>query len=265
MFSEIAPCGLTLMASDLIPFPHGFTTRFGGVSRGVYSSLDLGENRGDEPEAVRENYRRLKAALGIGKLCFTRQVHGDLVRTVTAADAREPYEPLPDACDGLVTDEAGLGLIVFTADCIPILLCDPVRHVVGAAHAGWRGTVADIAGRTVEAMARLGADPINIRAAIGPGISKCCFETGPEVPAAVRDALGDAGEAFIAPGEGAGKSFVDLKGVNRALLLRAGLTEAHIDVSPECTMCAPEKYWSHRATAGVRGSQGAVIMMPESV
>lgn len=265
MFSEIAPNGLTLMVSDLLPFPHGFTTRFGGVSRGIYASLDLSENRGDDPEAVRENYRRLKAALGIEKLCFTKQVHKNAVRRVTAADAREPYDPLPCECDGLVTDEAGLGLIVFTADCIPILLCDPIRRVVGAAHAGWRGTVANIAGKTVEAMAALGADPRDIRAAIGPGISKCCFETGPEVPAAVRDVLGDAGEAFIAPGGSAGKSFVDLKGVNRALLLRAGLTEAHIDVSPECTVCKRDKYWSHRATAGVRGSQGAVIKLPDDL
>lgn len=261
MFSEIAPQGLTLMASDLLSCPHGFTTRFGGVSRGIYASLNLSESLGDDPEAVRENYRRLKAALGVEKLCFTKQVHGNLVRTVTAGDAREPFDEVP-ACDGLVTDRHGLGLIIFTADCIPLLLYDPVRHIVGAAHAGWRGTVADIAGRTVEAMARLGADPGDIRAAVGPGISKCCFETGPEVPAAVRDALGDAGEAFIAPGRSVGKSFVDLKGVNRALLLRAGLTEAHIDVSPECTMCAPEKYWSHRATAGVRGSQGAIIRLP---
>lgn len=263
MFSEITPNGLPLMTSDLLPFPHGFTTRRGGVSGGVFASLDLSENRGDDPMCVRENYRRLKAALGIDRLCFTRQVHGATVRYVTGADAREPFDPPFLECDGLVTDEAGLSLIIFTADCIPILLCDPVRRVAAAAHAGWRGTVADIAGKAVEAMRGLGCEPENIRAAIGPGISGCCFETGPDVPEAVKAVLGGEGLAYI---DGPGREdrfFVDLKGVNRALLLRAGLSPEHIDVSDECTMCRPDKYWSHRATHGLRGSQGAVIKLPE--
>lgn len=265
MFSKIIPNGLPLMAADIIPCPHGFTTRLGGVSAGVFESLNLGENRGDEPAAVRENYRRLKEALGIRKLCFTKQIHKNAVRYVTSADAREPFESSLYECDGLVTDEPGLALIIFTADCIPILLCDPVRRVIAAAHAGWRGTVADIAGKAVDAMTKLGCVPENIRAAIGPGISKCCFETGPEVPAAVRAVLGPSGEEFIAPGKAEGKALVDLKGVNRALLLRAGLRSEHIDVSSECTVCSSDKYWSHRATRGNRGCQGAVIMLPEDI
>ncbi len=264
MFSEIAPNGLPLTVSGLIRAAHGFTTRLGGASRGIFSSLDLSEDRGDDPEAVRENYRRLRAALGLEKLCFTRQVHGTDVRYVTRADAREPFDPPSPPCDGLVTDEPGLGLIVFTADCIPILFHDPVRRIAAACHAGWRGTVADIAGRTVEAMARLGSDPGDIRAAVGPGISRCCFETGPEVPRAVRAVLGEDGQAYIHGPDGDGdRSFVDLKGVNRALLIRAGLTPEHIDVSEECTMCEHEKYWSHRASMGRRGSQGAVIALPK--
>lgn len=260
MFHEICCDGLTLLKATNIPCPHGFTTRLGGVSRGVFASLNLGENRGDDPDAVRENYRRLKSALGIRKLCFTKQIHENTVRYVTNADAREPFGPLPYECDGLVTDEADLALIVFTADCIPILLADEKRPIVAAAHAGWRGTVADIAGRAVEAMVRLGSDPNDIRAAIGPCISKCCFETGPEVPAAVRDVLGASGEAFVSPGHSAGKSLVDLKGVNRALLMRAGLRAESIEVCEECTVCESDKFWSHRATGGVRGSQGAVIV-----
>lgn len=253
--------GLTLMTAPHICAPHGFTTRFGGVSQGIYASLNLGEDRGDEPEAVRENYRRLKAALGIEKLCFTKQVHQSLVRRVTSADAREPFDPPAPPCDGLVTDEPGLALIIFTADCIPILLCDSARGVVAAAHAGWRGTVADIAGEAVRAMARLGCDPGDIRAAIGPGISRCCFETGPEVPEAVTSVLGKEGRAFIdGPGGDGTRYFVDLKGVNRALLIRSGLSPENIDVSEECTMCRPEKYWSHRATRGRRGVQAAVIV-----
>ncbi len=262
MFKEIHKGGLVCMTAPNISVTHAFTTRFGGVSGGIYASLNLGENRGDEPENVRENYRRLKAALGLDRLCFTRQIHETAVRYVTSADAREPFDPLPYACDGLVTDEPGLGLIIFTADCIPLLFHDPVRKIIAASHAGWRGTVADIAGKTVEAMARLGSDPADIRAAIGPGISRCCFETGPEVPEAVMAVLGKEGREYIDdPGGDEDKFFVDLKGVNRALLIRAGVRSENIAVSDECTVCKSEKYWSHRATRGERGSQASVIAL----
>lgn len=261
-FIEKCSEGLTLLAAPNIPAVHAFTTRFGGVSEGAFASLNLGENRGDSPEAVRENYRRLKAALGIGKLCFTRQVHGTFVRPVTSADARESFDPLPCACDGLVTDEPGLGLIIFIADCIPLLLHDPERGVIAAVHAGWRGSVGDIAGKAVQAMTALGAAPAHIRAAIGPGISRCCFETGPEVPEAVMAVLGREGREYIDdPGRETDKFFVDLKGVNRALLIRAGVEPDNIAVSDECTMCRPDKYWSHRHTGGLRGSQAAVIAL----
>ncbi len=260
MFREIEKDGLRLMTAPNISARHAFTTRFGGVSGGIWSSLNLGENRGDDPEAVRENYRRLKSALGIKGLVFSKQVHKTRVRYVTGADAREPYGPLPYEADGLVTDEAGLALIIFTADCIPILLHDPKRHIAAAAHAGWRGTVGNIAGAAVVAMASLGSDPADIRAAIGPGISYCCFETGPEVPEAVLAVLGGGGERFIRPSANEGKFFVDLKGVNRELLVRAGVPGENISVSEECTVCRHDKYWSHRYTKGERGSQASVII-----
>ena len=265
-FIEETLDGIVYTRAEGLSAPHAFTTRHGGVSTGIHASLNLGENRGDDPDHVRENYRRLKAALGIDKLVFSRQVHKTDVRRVTGADAREPFDPLPYEADGLVTDEPGLSLIIFVADCIPILFHDPVRGTVGAAHAGWRGTVADIAGITVRRMAaEFGSDPKNIRAAIGPGISACCFETGPEVPEAVRACLGDEGAAFIAPSVNPGKSMVDLKGVNRALLLRAGVLPEHIATSPDCTMCQHDKYWSHRHTHGERGVQAAIITRKRSI
>ena len=265
-FTEHNQNGVIYTTADHISAPHAFTTRFGGVSAGIYASLNLGENRGDDPDCVRENYRRLKAALGIDELVFSRQVHGTDVRRVTAADAREPFDPLPYEADGLVTDEPGLSLIIFVADCIPILFHDPIRGAVGAAHAGWRGTVADIAGITVRRMvSEFGSDPKHIRTAIGPGIAACCFETGPEVPEAVLNALGDEGTAFITPSRNPGKSMVDLKGVNRALLLRSGILPEHIAVSPACTMCHPDKYWSHRHTHGERGVQAAIITLKRSI
>lgn len=256
-----APNGVQYMTAPHIAAVHAFTTRRGGVSGGIYAFLNLGEHRGDDPEAVRENYRLLCEALGVKTLVFTRQVHGSTVRRVTKADAHELFTPVPYEADGLVTDEPGTALVIFTADCIPILLHDPVRGAVGAVHAGWRGTVADIAGEGVRKMVwEFGCKPENIRAAIGPGIDKCCFETGAEVPEAVRKVLPD-GEKYVKSGAKEGKFMVDLKGVNRALLMRAGVPAESIAVSDECTMCLNEKYWSHRFTKGERGSQASVIVL----
>ena len=261
-FEEKTLSGVTLMTAKNIAARHGFTTRLGGVSEGIYASLNLGENRGDEREAVSENYRRLRAALeiGDGRLVFSRQVHLDEVRCVTVADAREPYDPFLYEADGLVTDEKGLGLIIFTADCVPVLLYDGARGVAAAVHAGWRGTALDIAGKAVLKMTEVyGCRPENINAAIGPCISGCCFETNEDVPNAMRDTLGtDAGRFITQNGE---KFTVDLKGINRALLMRAGVPQENISVCDDCTMCSHEKYWSHRYTKGERGSQAAVIVL----
>jgi len=254
---------LVYLVDENIHVPHAFTTRQGGVSTGVYESLNLGMNRGDDPGAVAENFDRITAALGTtrGSLVFSKQVHGDTVRVVTGADRIGDLfdNDLPEA-DGLITAEGDLPLMVFTADCIPILLWDAGTGAVGAVHAGWRSTVLDIAGKAVGRMVRAyGTDPAQIRAAIGPGIGPCCFETGPEVPAAVRASGEEAFSTCITAGDD-GRSFVDLQAVNRGLLLRAGVLGAHISTAAVCTMCEPETYWSHRATAGVRGSQGAIIV-----
>ena len=165
----------------------------------------------------------------------------------------EPYE-----VDGLVPDIPGVSLVVFGADCLPVLFYDPVRRVAAAAHAGWRGTAAGIVERAVEKMAFYGSRPEDILAAIGPGISRCCFETHEDVPNAMTSALGVCATPYIDPIEN-GKFKVDLKGINAMRLERAGLLPEHIAVSGDCTACHPEKYWSHRVTNGVRGSQAAVI------
>ena len=249
------------MTSDIIASPHGFSTRFGGVSTGIYSSLNLGEHRGDEENNVRENYRRFCAAVGAdeSRLVFSKQVHKTDVRDVTSEDIHTLFSPVPYEADGLVTAEKGLALVIFSADCIPVLLYDPVKNVVGACHCGWRGTVGDMAGETVRTMLKQhGCYSGDIRAAIGPGIDKCCFETDEDVPNAVRDVLGKDAENFISQ-SGKGKYHVDLKGINRELLIRAGVKTENIDVSDECTSCKCEKYWSHRKTKGERGSQAAMI------
>lgn len=242
-----------------IAAPHGFTTRLGGVSTGFSASLNLAFGRGDSMENVEENLRRLGDAIGFDptRLVLTRQTHSDIVRVVTGADCRGLCHRDYPECDGLVTAEPGLALLVFTADCTPVLLYDPVTGAVGACHAGWRGTARDIAGKTARAMAAFfGCDPKNIRAAVGPNIGFCHFETGTDVPEAMIAAYGKAAEAYIRP---AGEKYhVDLKAMNRLSLNRAGVEQ--VDVSEACTMCRPDLFFSHRTTGGNRGSQGAVIV-----
>lgn len=262
-FTLVKKGELEYMTSPLITVPHAFTTRRGGKSTGIYSSLNLRIRSDDDPENVRSNYKIICDELGTSpeRLVFSKQVHGDTVRIATSADCHKVlYCPTPYEADVLITCEKGLPLVIFIADCIPILLYDPVTPAVGAVHAGWRGTVLDIAGKAVEKMRRhFGSRPENIRAAIGQGISFCCFETGPEVPEAVRRLLGRQAEPFIRP-RGA-KFMVDLKGINRHLLERRGVLPSNIDVSDECTACLSDKYWSHRVTQGRRGVTGAFIMM----
>ena len=260
--------GVTFLAADGFHaaggVAHGFSTRLGGVSEGVFASLNLGSTRGDDPACVKENYRRFCAAIGadINGVVMSNQVHGTCIRTVTPADVKaDLYDPEGYEVDGLITDVPGLALTIFSADCIPVLLYDPVRRVIAAVHAGWRGTAGDIAGKAAEKMQQdYGSEPSHILAAIGPGISACCFETHADVPDAMTAALGSVVEPYVKDW-GAGKFKVDLKGINAALLARAGLEPAHIEVSDQCTACLPHKYWSHRVTGGARGSQAAMIQL----
>lgn len=251
---------LIYMTAPNIETVHAFTTRYGGVSGGAYSSLNLGRYLGDDPVHVRENYKLVRTALGIpaGSFASTDQVHGSCIVSARRADCGEPPPLPPYKADGLVTRETGVALIIFTADCVPVLLHDPVRGVIAAVHAGWRGTAAGITGKTVLKMVNdFGCAPSDIRAAIGPCISKCCYETGADVADALRATLGDAAESCVSPA--GGKYMTDLKEANRLLLTRAGLTD--IIVSDECTSCMCDKYWSYRRVSGKRGSQAAIILL----
>lgn len=255
-------CAEELCAADAV---HAFSTRFGGVSEGYLRALNLGIHRGDKPENVLENYRILGNAVGFlpEQTVFTRQEHTDIILRVGRKDCGTGLlREQSTVCDGIITDETNVALVCFSADCTPILLHDPVRGAIGAVHAGWRGTASGIVRRAVEAMTReFGCEPQNIRAAIGPCISRCCFETGAEVPQAMLAAFGSQAQSAI---ERRGEKFhVDLKALNRLHLLRAGVER--IDVSSDCTMCQPERFWSHRASHGVRGSLAAVIMRREAL
>ena len=245
-----------------IAVPHCFTTRYGGVSDGIFSSMNIAIKEGETRENVRANLRVLGAELGfeLSDLVLTRQTHTDIVRAVTRADAAGCFHPDYPECDGLVTNTPGLALMIFTADCTPLLFHDPVTGAVGAAHAGWRGTAAAIGAKTVEAMVKnYGCNPGDIHAAIGPNIAQCCFETDADVPNAMRDAFGSEVEQFIRAKED--KYYVNLKEINALILRRAGVR--HIEISDACTACEHHRFWSHRVTRGQRGSQGAVILCKE--
>ena len=246
-------------------FPHGFSTRVGGVSPPPWDSLNLGGSCGDQPDRVSENFRRFCAAVGTDpeRLVKNQQVHGDAVRTVTGADVTSfPGQPGTVEADGLLTREAGVCLAAFSADCIPVLLCDPVKKAACAVHAGWRGTALGVAARGVERMAQVcGSDPRDVLAAIGPGISACCFETHADVPDGLRAHMGAGAEPFLHPIPGTDKYHVDLKGANRSWLLRAGLLPEHIAVCGACTACETETFWSHRRMGTSRGSMAALIQI----
>lgn len=257
--------GVAYMTAPVISARHGFTTRRGGVSSGYLESLNLGENRGDAPEAVAENYRRLAEALGFDllRMAVTRQVHGNNVRTVTEADAHTLGTPVPYEADGIVSCVPGLALICYTADCVPVLLYDDAARVAGAVHCGWRSSVADILRVALERMTDLGARPERICAAIGPAIGYCCFEVGGEVIEKAERYVGKLKDLVRKSPEREEKFYLDLRFANARRLTQLGLLPEHIAVSEECTVCCHEKYWSHRYTQGRRGAQGAVIVLPE--
>ena len=253
---------LEYLVAEGITASHCFTTRHGGVSTGSQSSLNLAIGRGDSMENVVQNLRILGKALEFDpeKLVMTMQIHSDIVRVVTDADCNGLCHRNYPQCDALVTNTPGVALLIFTADCTPLLFHDPVTGAVGAAHAGWRGTAQAIGARVVEAMVNnFGSRPENIRAAIGPNVGFCHFETDVDVPEAMIAAFGDEVNEYIEKkGE---KYYLDLKAINALVLRRAGVK--HIEISNDCTMCEPDRFWSHRVTKGDRGSQGAIIVCGE--
>ena len=254
--------GLQWLTADVLPARHLFTTRTGGVSRGIYESLNLGGSRGDEPQAVLENWRRLSDAVGfdLTRAVRVNQVHGATVHVACAGQAVGPLGPGVCEADAIVTAQPGLPVLVLIADCVPVLLHDPQAGVGAAAHCGWRSATADILGKTFEAMERLGARRERLCAAVGPAIGPCCFETGPEVHEALLDWLG-TDEELARPAAAPGKYLLDLPGANRLRLLQLGLRPEHVALRRECTRCNPARYWSHRRSGAARGTQAAILVL----
>lgn len=232
---------------------HAVLTRIGGVSRAPYDTLNLGHTVGDDLSAVEENHRRALGALGLSQrpVISPHQVHGARVGVVGRAHLGTV---LPDT-DALVTSAPGAPILMRFGDCAPVFFYDDVRRVVGIAHAGWRGVVAGSVGATVRAMTtRLGSDPADIWAGIGPTIGPCCYEVGPEVVNAVRAACPDGADlARIVNG----RVYLDLPGAVRAQLSAAGVQK--VEDSGLCTSCRVDEFFSHRAEHGRTGRFGVVV------
>ena len=242
---------------------HCFTTRAGGVSEGIFDSLNLSFTRGDDESAVMENYDRLAAALDTRKEQFvcTDQTHTTNVIRVGKEDCgygvtrQKPYTDV----DGLVTDEPGVVLSTFFADCVPLYFVDTVNRAIGLSHSGWRGTVGRMGQRTLEKMAtEFGTNPKDIVAAVGPSICQDCYEVSEDVAEEfIREFSGHADEILI--NKGNGKYQLDLWKTNEIVLIEAGVNKENIAVTNICTCCNPDLLFSHRASKGKRGNLGAFM------
>jgi len=239
----------------------GFTTRHEGVSRPPYNSLNLGTTTLDQPHNVEGNRNLLARAFGIPQesLLTVRQTHGSDILVIN-----EPNEDLSHFAaiesDAVITDQPGLMLAVTVADCVPILLFDPVKKVIAAVHAGWKGSAAALAAKTVAGMASVfGCDPAAVQAAIGPCIKKCCYEI--DLP--VKNAFNQSGLPWesVAEQEAEGKWRLDMAAANRELLLKAGLREESIQVSELCVSCHRELFFSYRRDNGETGRQMGFIVL----
>jgi len=244
------------LTSKLLPVPHGFSVREGGVSEGAFRSLNLAFAGGDDAERVRENHRRLAEAGGFGlpELHTVSQVHGDVVLKVDAAPASEALRPRGEA-DALVTSRPGAALGVRTADCVPILIADERGQRVAAVHSGWRGTDLRISARAVEALVRDGARAGGLVAAIGPAIQRCCYEVSDELALRFRKAFGP-GVAVLK----GGRWHLDLGYAVRHTLAEAGIPLEQIEVLPQCTACDAQRFFSHRRDKGVTGRHLSFIV-----
>lgn len=245
-----------------IAFPHGFSTRLGGVSTDKgYETLDLGA--GEDTVLTEENRRRFSESLGISRksLIFAKQIHSVKTEYVTADDIGKDFE-----CDAFVTDKPELLIAVKTADCVPILFCDRKQGVIGAVHAGWRGTVAGIASICVKAMTDHGASVQNITAAIGPCIKSDCYEVDRCVCRSCSTVeLCSIMFTAYRSGLHGEKYHADLSTMNRDILLSAGILRENIYISNFCTSCSNDLFFSHRAGKGKRRLMMAGIFIPNQI
>ena len=260
-FNLIRQNNIVFHTASNIAARHGFSTRIGGISRKAHTaSMNLAFGRGDDEQTVWENLRIFCSVLSIQPetVVSAKQIHSTLVFEVGPSDTGLGHFE----ADGFVTKEKNIALCIKIADCVPILFHDPVNHIIGACHAGWRGTAAGIAQTTVQSMCHIGAKQENIQAAIGPCIHPCCYEVSDDFKDAVAGLQNAAfADQYIRPLASIGKYCADLCGMNQSLLIKAGVPMSNINICPACTCCRPDLYFSHRATGGLRGTMAAVISL----
>lgn len=244
---------------------HLFSTRLGGVSRGIYSSMNLSYQRGDEKAAVDENYRRIAEALGCSEsdIVCSAQTHTTNIRVVGDADRGKGILATKDYTDidGLITNVKGIVLATFYADCVPLFFVDVKHQAVGLAHSGWRGTVGRMGQHMIEAMGKeYGTKAEDVTAAFGPSICKDCYEVSEDVAEAFMREFHKAGQSDkILYAKGDGKYLLDLWKANEIILMEAGILPEKIQVTDICTCCNPDYLFSHRASQGKRGNLGAFL------
>ena len=243
---------------------HGFSTRMGGVSEGCYASMNLSFTKGDDPEKVRENYRRMADMLGMDmeRMTLSFQTHTTNVRLVTEEDAGKGIVKERDYTDvdGLITNIPGITLVTFYADCVPLYFVDPVHHAIGLSHSGWRGTVHRMGRVTLKAMKEaFGTKPEDVICAIGPSICQSCFEVGGEVVEEFQKEFAPSywKELFYAKENG--KYQLDLWKANEIVLLEAGIQKEKLQITDICTRCNPEYLFSHRIMGNERGNLAAFL------
>lgn len=246
--------GVTFLRSDRISTAHAFSTRKGGLSRLPHTrEMNLALGKGDDDETVYKNYSLLEAAAGIvGERAFCTQVHSS--RVVYAKNGGDMGE-----CDGLYTDKKGIILTVKTADCLPVLLEDREAGVVGAVHAGWRGSAAGIISECIRGMESIGAKRERTVIAIGPHIHKCCFEVKDDFVRAVTKMTHLPSQCFTE--KRADKLYADISAINRALLSALGIPSSNIDCCELCTACDTDTFFSHRIMGAERGIMCAEIVL----
>ena len=245
---------------------HGFSTRKGGVSTGIFSSMNLNFKRGDDPDAVLGNYRRMAAALNmrVEDMVLSDQTHTTNVRVITEEDRGKGILRPQDYSDvdGMITNVPEIVLVTSYADCVPLYFVDPVRKAIGLSHSGWKGTVGHIGQKTVWKMHEVyGSEPKDIVAAIGPSICQSCYEVSDDVAEAFRANFTADEAADILLDKGNGKYQLDLWKANWYVLTDAGILPEHLSVTDLCTACHPDLLWSHRKTNGQRGGLSAFLSL----
>lgn len=247
---------------------HGFSTRLGGVSQGDYTSMNLSFTRGDEEEAVRENYRRMAEAIGVSceNMVLSQQTHTTNVRVVTEADrGKGIMTPLDyKDVDGMVTNVPGICLVTFYADCVPLYFVDTNRKAIGLSHSGWRGTVGKIGKETVRKMTEVyGSDPKDIIAAVGPSICMDCYEVSEDVILKFKENFAEEYWKDLFYKKENGKYQLNLWKANEIVFKEAGILQEHIAVTNVCTHCNSKILYSHRTSGNRRGNLAAFLALKE--